>query len=134
LTTGWTSTTTDNAGRNANIFLAKGLIADPDHIGSIADGGGYRKPTVNEATGGGRAYSALNSSSELVTAVARGASVDGVPAYLAARQAHGVFIETFDQIPPGMNSTSGVSITQNGITGANSMRVTAVYRNWYGNN
>lgn len=48
LTTGTTATATESGGRTINRMVAKPLPSDPDHIGSIPDGGGYARTTVNE--------------------------------------------------------------------------------------
>ena len=68
---------TDSGARAVNKFYAKPLAANPDTGDSIADGASYGITTFNQRTGGGRGYSALDSSNSLVTSVANQATLGG---------------------------------------------------------
>src|SRR5690606_3953385 len=88
---------------------------DPDNFGSIVDGGGYVKPTQNEVTGGGRAYSALDSSNELVTGLKPIALVDGRSArdvrLLAEKPGHNLLVNPgFEEGDVGWGTGAGFSI------------------------
>lgn len=70
-TVGYTihSGVTDSGGARAvNRFYAKGIASDPDSADAFAghDGVTNRVPTLNEATGGGRGYAAIDSTNIVV--------------------------------------------------------------------
>jgi len=50
-------------------FCDAGAVVSADNLDGISDGAIYKKTTANEKTGAGRAYSGLDSSNRLVTAV-----------------------------------------------------------------
>lgn len=62
----------ESGGKALNLLLAKPLAADPDTADSVSDGVTNRVTTLNEATGGSRGFSALNSSNNLTTGVEPG--------------------------------------------------------------
>ena len=122
----------DSGARPINKFYGKGLAANPDTADSIGDGASYGVVTFNQRTGGGRAYSGLNSSNRLATGVDAGADVIGVPAAtLASGASTSLFRETFDSDPvvTGRWSLSGASTaiaTQSGIVGPNALSTAGV--------
>jgi len=117
-------TAQDSGGRLANRFYAKGLSGDPDTADAFSghDGLSLRVTTLNEATGGGRGYSALSTGNRLVTGVDSGADIVGASAGIVATGVStSLFRETFETDPfstgrwavltgatPGLNLGGGI--------------------------
>jgi hypothetical protein len=107
-----------------------GLISRPDtSTAGIATLQRYAHLTMTDAAekaGGGRAVVALSPDSRLVTGVDESADISGIRAGLVSRQAHGVFLETFEQVPSWPNLSGNPTIMllpQEGQAGGNSLRI-----------
>ena len=66
---------TITGGSGIGNFTDAGALATVDNLDGVADGSTYKRTTTNEKTGAGRAYSGLDSSNRLVTAVIPGTAV-----------------------------------------------------------
>jgi len=70
-----TGNITITGGSGIGNFSDAGALATVDNLDGVADGSTYKRTTTNEKTGAGRAYSGLDSSNRLVTAVIPGTAV-----------------------------------------------------------
>lgn len=95
----------------------------------VADGQTHRRTTISEADGGGYAHTGLTSSGRLQTGVEKGADIGGLSAHMISRAQHGVFMESFEELPASWNvrggSASGESLQQQGEVGGQVYQTTA---------
>lgn len=105
----------ESGGKEVRRLLAKPLAADPDTADSVGDGTSKRVTTVNEATGAGRAYDAIDGSKEI--------------GRVAPSTGDLVINGEFERGVANWRVTSGgemESTTTSPIGGAKSLRITAV--------